>query len=186
MVNDIEVATFIISDDIGVEQIDKNSNENIAESGIAAISLQPTMKKKKPSTNLHKKMPKASMVSYEGNFVGFRDGDKIYRVVTCQTPQKKNSAQHLKTHIDNAENIQNTESSSSSTIKKIKIKRQQNEDEFVAPHKIQKTNLLFSKYFQILTRTSNGIIAKCFSCKKPLCGFGKSTSNFITQLRTVG
>lgn len=81
MVNDIEAATFIISDDIRVEQIDENSNENIAESGIAAISLQPTMKKKKSSKNLHKKMPKKSMVAYEGDFVGFRDGDKIYRVV---------------------------------------------------------------------------------------------------------
>lgn len=49
-----------------------------------------------------------------------------------------------------------------------------------------RVNLLFSKYFNDAFRTEKGISGKCRSCTKLISGYGNSTSNFITHLKTVG
>lgn len=54
------------------------------------------------------------------------------------------------------------------------------------PEAIQpRNNILFVKYFQVVSKTSKGMSAQCFSCSKLLSGYANSSSNFLTHLKKV-
>lgn len=49
----------------------------------------------------------------------------------------------------------------------------------------RRSMLFNNKYFSMMSKSDKGIHAKCCRCESILKGYGSSTSNFITHLKTV-